>query len=361
LLEELDERLRQLQYVAADDYGPEGAAQLVVLDDEERAYAMTSLRDVLVEAAADPYGQDRLAMVLELILPNPYPQYRDIALEALGVAVLAAADPPWVRRWLRRILQVGLDQEGVTFTFDLSSMLVMEAERRGGEALQLRDYVDRALDSDDRWGTSVRAHSAMAAALFRLGNRDEAFGALRYAAQRPTGFAGFATLTMLSLANRWLEFGAPDEANDDLNDAIQAAERWAGMVNDYGLRMRRTELVQAYRSWLLEEVPTFEAATAKLQATPDQGTRRTYKDTVSARWSWPPDQPNLEALKAFVPRTLVDGTRLDAVLGRLTGLLIRKLGVEGLLDEALEEAIEICQRSLATGAPWGRDEPVGPS
>jgi len=360
LLQQLAERLRQLRYVAADDYGPEGAVQLIMLDDEERAYGMVSLRDILVEAAADPDGREKFAAALELILPNPYPQYRDIALDALGVAVLAAANPPWVRQWLRRILYVGLDREGVTFTFDLPSMLMAEAERRGRAAPRLRAYLDTALDSNDRWGTSVRAHSAKAAALFRLGNRDEASAALRHAAQLPTGFAGFATMTLLSLANRWLEFGRPDEASGDLNDVIQMAGMWAGKVNDYGLRMRRKELVQGYQTWLPEETPTFEYATAKLQETPDRGTRRTYKDYVSARWAWLPDQPNLEALKALVPWTVVDGTRLDSVLGRLAGLLIRKLGVKGLPDEQLDEAIDICQKSLATGEPW-RQEPVGPT
>jgi tetratricopeptide (TPR) repeat protein len=274
--------------------------------------------------------------------------------------VLAAADPPWVRQWLRPILQVGLDQEGVTFTFDLPAMLVAEAERRERAAARLRDYLDTALDSHDRWGTSVRAHSARAAALFCLGKRDEAFAALRHAAQLPTGFAGFATMTLLSLANRWLEFGRPDEASDDLKGVIAMADMWAGKVNDYGLRMRREDLVREYQNWLPEETPTFEHATAKLQETPDRGTRRTYKDYVSARWSWPPDRPNLEALKALVPWTVVDGTRLDSVLGRLAGLLIRKLGVEGLPDEQLDEAIAICQTSLATGEPW-RQEPVGPT
>jgi hypothetical protein len=360
LLGQLAERLRQLRYVAADDYGPEGTVQLIVLDDEERAYEMVSLRDILVEAAAAPEGREKLAAALELILPNPYPQYRDIALDVLGVAVLAAADPPWVRQWLRPILQVGLDQEGVTFTFDLPAMLVAEAERRERAAARLRDYLDTALDSHDRWGTSVRAHSARAAALFCLGKRDEAFAALRHAAQLPTGFAGFATMTLLSLANRWLEFGRPDEASDDLKGVIAMADMWAGKVNDYGLRMRREDLVREYQNWLPEETPTFEHATAKLQETPDRGTRRTYKDYVSARWSWPPDRPNLEALKALVPWTVVDGTRLDSVLGRLAGLLIRKLGVEGLPDEQLDEAIAICQTSLATGEPW-RQEPVGPT
>jgi hypothetical protein len=360
LLGQLAERLRQLRYVAADDYGPEGTVQLIVLDDEERAYGIASLRDILVEAAADPEGQEKLAAALELILPNPYPQYRDIALDVLGVAVLAAADAPWVRQWLRPILQVGLDQEGVTFTLDLPSMLVAEAEGRGRAAPRLRAYLDTALDSDDRWGTSVRAHSARAAALFRLGKRDEALAALRHAAQLPTGFAGFATMTLLSLANRWLEFGRPDEASGDFNHLIEMAGMWAGKVNDYGLRMRREELVREYQTWLPEETPTFEHATAKLQATPDRGTRRTYKDHISARWVWPPDQPNLEVLKALVPWTVVDGTRLDSILGRLSGLLIRKLGMEGLSDEQLDEAIDICQRSLATGEPW-RQEPVGPT
>jgi hypothetical protein len=247
----------------------------------------------------------------------------------------------------------------VTFTFDLPSMLMAEAERRGRTAPQLRDYLDRALDSHDRWGTGVRAHSARAAAQFRLGNRDGAWVALRHAAQLPTGFAGFATITLLSLANRWLEFGQPDEASSDFETAIQDAAMWAGKVNDTGLRMRREALVQEYQTWHPEVAPAFEHATAKLLDLPDRGTRRTYKDYVSARWASQPGEANLEALKALVHWTVVDGTRLDSVLGRLAGLLIRRLGEDGLSDGQLDEAMAICQKSLATGKPW-RHEPLGP-
>jgi hypothetical protein len=360
LLKQLAERLRQLQYVAADDYGPEGVAQLIVLDDEQRADEIASMGDILVEAAGDLEGRERLAATLGLILPNPYPQYRDIALDALGVAVLAAADPPWVRHWLRRTLYVGLDQEGVIFTFDLPAMLVAEAERRGSAAPRLATYLETALGSHDQWGTSVRAHSAQAAAQFRLGSRDDALATLRRAAQLPTGFAGFATMTLLSLVNRWIEFGRPSEAAADMDDLLRRADTWAGEVNDYGIRMRREELVRVYRDWVLGSTPTFEEATSKLLEMPDRGTRRTYKDYVSACWAWPPDRADLGALKGLMPWTVVDGTRLDSVLGRLVGLLIGKLGEEGLPDEQLDEAIKMCRTSLATGQPW-KLEAVGPT
>jgi hypothetical protein len=72
-----------------------------------------------------------------------------------------------------------------------------------------------------------------------------------------------------------------------------------------------------------------------------------YIDHLSARWTWPPDKPNWEGLKALVPLTLGDATTLDAVLGRLFGLRIRQLS-----DEALSEAIRICAAHLTSGRPW---------
>jgi len=70
-------------------------------------------------------------------------------------------------------------------------------------------------------------------------------------------------------------------------------------------------------------------------------------DHLSARWSWPPNQPNWEGLKALVPLALGDGTTLDAVLARLYGLHLDRYN-------AAETAalIDTCAKHLTTGRPW---------
>jgi len=145
--------------------------RVFLVDNEENAMAAAEMERTLVEFAPDPAGQAYIDRVLAPMLPNPYQRYRDIALVAMSIAVLAVPDPNWVRHRLRQVLQVGLDQEGILFTFDLPSVLVEETSRRGLASGALGGYVQRAYNAFDRWGTAVLAHSARAAALFRQGRQ----------------------------------------------------------------------------------------------------------------------------------------------------------------------------------------------
>ena len=176
------------------------------------------------------------------------------------------------------------------------------------------------------------------------------FDALKETASMSMGFAGYATVNLLSLANRCFEFGMPDQISAPiwswgttlLNEAMNQAHK----VRDPEFRNERIALVQSYNAWMSQSTPDIETVREMLSKTPDPDTRRVYKDLMSARWSQP-DHPNLEGLKALVPMALADGTLLDAVLARLFGLCIGQLS-----DEDVAEAIRICMAHLATSRPW---------
>ena len=316
-----------------------------LLDEEEMGVHVAGLRNLLVGLAADEAGQNGIDRMLELVLPNPYPRYRDIGLVALGVACLSVPDPFWVRQRLQSILRTALDREGVTFTFDLPALLLAEAEKRHLSAQELATYLARALSSEDLWGTATRAHSARAAALFRQGQTAEAIRELEEAAWLPRGFAGYAVVTMLSLASRWWEFGHPESAA--VKRLVDEAALQADNVRDPQFRAESIKLVEAYRGWSNQSVPSPETVQATLFATLDPVTRRVYEDFISARWVGSTAEQNQEEVKMLVPIVLPDGTALDTILGRLVGLSISRLS-----DGDLAEAIRLCTAHFTSGRPW---------
>jgi hypothetical protein len=339
--------------ILVEEGDAEAISMVPLLNTREVIFHTVGLQSLLTKLAATEAGQQGIDQALELVLPNPYPRYRDIGLVSLGIACLAAPDSAWVRRRLQPILRAALNQEGVIFTFDLAAILLAEAKRRKLAAAQLSDYLQQALANEDRWGTAMRARSAHAAALFWQGQTDDAFAALHKAAELPSGFAGYATITLLALANRCYEFGLPERAFEPIwgwgHDTIllDGAMNQAAQVRDLQFRDKRVQLVQAYHQWSQQGVPDIETVRAILSQTLDPEARRVYKDHVSARWARPVDGPQLDGLKALVPLVLADGTTLDAVLGRIVGLRLRTLS-----DADLAEAIRICATSLATSKPW---------
>jgi hypothetical protein len=326
-------------------------------DAEIAAFNAERLGSLLTSLAADPIGRDDIDQVLGPVLINPYPQYRDLAITALGVAVLAVPDASWVRLRLQRILQTTLDSEGATFTFDLPSVLLAEAERRQIPAQDLSNYLNKARTHEDLWGTRVRAYSAHASALFRQGLSAEAFAEMENATRLLGGFAGYATLHLISLINRWCEFGQPQWACEPVvswgHDLLTEAMKRAEHVAEPNFRDQRIDLVNRYGEWLKIATPDLETILSTLVNTSDPDVRKAYNDFVSARWSWPADKPNWEALKALIPAVLTDGTTLDAVLGRVFGLRIRQFS-----NEEIVEVIRICSASLTTARPWELGEIV---
>jgi hypothetical protein len=381
ILNDLTPRLDYLEQTVLEK-NAEAVSMEPFLDSERAGDFANELQDLLVKLAANPSGQEAIDRALRSVLINPYPRYRDIALVALGIANLSVPDPSWARDRLQRILETGLDREGVSFTFDLPSILLGEAEKRNLSAPQLTAYLDQARNATDRWGTGPRARSAHAAVLFSRGQRDEALEEIVAADQMDLGMAGFATVTLLSFADRCYEFGQPElistptwGANKDIT-LLDGARGIAQTVRDPKFQNDRIKLVEVYRSLANVLTPDDVGLLVELMVNPisfgttggkvlktaakmipilpkllpslsDQDMKIALFANLSARLSCPPDKPNWEGLKSLVPLALVDGTTLDAVLGR-----IFRLRAGHLSDKEVAEAIRICSDQLTTGRPW---------
>jgi hypothetical protein len=335
-----------------DEGNPEAISVVPLLDVEAMGTGAASLRRLLVALAATPEGQDGILQALQLVLPNPYPRYRDIGLVALGIACLAVPDPSWVRLQLHRILDAALNQEGVAFAYNLPSVLQEEARKRGLPAPKLNDHLSKALAAHNSWGTKIRAQSAHAAGLFWQGKCSEAFAALEDAGGQDTGYAGYGTLTLLSLANRCYEFGDPDRATrpvwgwgHDIS-LTDGAAALAARVRDPQFREERVKLVQdSFAAWSKAATPDAETALDSLAGMADPDVRGLYIDHVTARWASAGDD-NREAIKKLVHAALPSATSLDTIMARLFGLSLGRLN-----DAQLAEAVRLCAAYLLVELP----------
>jgi hypothetical protein len=114
------------------------------------------------------------------------------------------------------------------------------------------------------------------------------------------------------------------------------------------LQQERIQLVENFETWANEpDTPSREAALAALARMPVPDHRRVYKDHVSARWASAAESDDWEALKSLISVALVDGTLLDALLGRLF-----KAKHIQMTDQELAEAIKLCNRHMTAGRPW---------
>lgn len=346
LMAKINQRLIEFEQLV-DEGAAEAVSSVPFFNEEIVGEQAASLQDLLAQVAADAEGQEAIDRVVQLVVPNPYPRYRDIALVALGVACLAVPQTKWVRQHLQSILRTALDQEGVTFTFDLPAILLAEAEKRGIPAPALAEYLALATASSDRWGTCMRARSARAAALFWQGQTADAVIELKKAEEQDRGFAGYAVMTLLSLASRYMEFGFGPATSSALVALLASASWQAEQVRDVQFSQERKELLRRYSEWVDGgTIPDRETALASLSATQDPEIRRVYKDFVSAHWVRK-DHLDPDGVKALLSMTLADGTRLDALLGRLLGP-----GIHELSDSDLTEAIHLCAAHFTSSQPW---------
>jgi hypothetical protein len=251
------------------------------------------------------------------------------------------------------MLSVALYGEGVTFTFDLPAMALGLPHPPSAEAAELEALLQRGGNTVDRWGTHLRASSARVAAAVRQGTIQpaEAAAELQAAFRRPLGFAGYAVLGLLALANRCLELGLALEnitaGQGNSAGILEEAASSATHVRDADFRARRVLLVHAYRSeWLNRPLPAVAELPDRLARMPDRDMRLAYIEHLSARWSSPAEK-DWQALKGLVPFALSDATTLDAVMARLVGLA----GAAPAPPD-LSPIIPACARDLATGRPW---------
>jgi hypothetical protein len=334
-------RIDSMQAAIGDGPNAVSAVDYVEYIDEERAGEYTAtMGNQLAAVAMDPRGQAQIERALNIAVANPYPRYRDNALVAIGVACVMVPDPQWTRERLQTILRTALDEEGVTFTFDIAAHLDAEAQRRGTECIGLAEYLKTALDCRDRWGTALRAHSAKASAMYWQGG--DPGPELDAAIKLDDGFAGFMSAHLLSLINRCHEVGNTQRATDV--NLLGRANWHAGRVRDPVFRAERTLLQKAYVQWLALPVATFDELETMLAETADPDARRTLKDLASARWA---NAKAAEDLIRLIPASLSDGTALDFVLARFLAVKMQAAS-----DADLRRMIQIAERDFTYSRPW---------
>ncbi len=344
LIATLDERINSLRMQVLQGLLPDTGYGDDSLVDEQRTGRLDMDFGPLRKLTGDSADRGQIEDALDIAERNPYPRYRDIAFLAISLAVLAVPDPAWARQRLRRILRAAMQGEGVTFTFDLAAVLLAECGRRNREAPVLAAYLGKARAACDRWGTRMRERSARAAALFRQGKKAEAFCAIGEAEALASGYSGYISMAYMALANRCIEIGNPEGRVELLADL---ALKRASNVRDPKFREDRVRLVKACRGWLARDVPSLKLVLDEFAAMSDREMRIAFLDSTSARWSWPPENSDWEGLKALLPLALLDGSSLDAVLARITGLR-----VTALTDDELNEAVTVCGTHLVSGRPW---------
>lgn len=324
-----------------------------LMDPETAADVASSLERGLRRIAANESGKELIVRALRPIFRNPYPRYRDIALGALGTAVLASPERQWVRQRMQAILRAGLDDEGITFTFDLPMIVLAECDARALSANGLRDYIQAVTGQEDAWGTQIRALSAQAAATYRYGAASDAFDLLLRASRARTTYAGYGVTAILALIDRCHEFGQPEMAErplwgPDRNRSLpDIAAYLAGNVYDWVFRQERLELVELHRGWTREPEPDVGLAERRLSQMVDTDVRRAYQHHVAARWAASPIPEIARQVKALVPLALFDTTGLDAILARLVAVDLR-----ALTEPDLRAVVELVTANFTAGRPW---------
>ena len=89
-------------------------------------------------------------------------------------------------------MRAGLDDEGVTFSFDVPALLLAECRRRGQTVPELPDYLDTALLRTDPWGTKMRGYER-----FSQGDAAGAFDLLADASTLSAQYAGYEVAALL--------------------------------------------------------------------------------------------------------------------------------------------------------------------
>jgi hypothetical protein len=335
---------------SSHSFVPEPDAEL--MDPETSSGLAYSMGADLGLVAANGVGRRLIERTLAALYRNPYPRYRDLALQNVGIAVMRSPDRLWVRTHFQHLLRASLDDEGITFTFDLPALLVAEGDRRGMDFEDLRAYLARAAAEDDVWGTRMRASAARAAAAFRTGEPDKAIELLLDASRASATYAGYGALGILSLIGRCHEFGRPELARERIwgwgggRTLPAMAQKFAVAVYDPDFRRERSALVEDHSRWCAEPSPDLAAALAQHSRLIALDTRAAYRDLVAARWS-AAGPASARHVANLVPHALADSTGLDTLLARFVAV-----GLDRRTDEEVRTLAELAAESFTTGRPW---------
>jgi hypothetical protein len=318
----------------------------------ERWYEPTVAEEVtraLVRLATQEEGRALLDQYIGDYLGDKYLPYRDARLEPLGIACVSVADPVWMRKRLRGILSVALISEGMTFTFDLPSLLASDARERGLLCTELQEYLDRGLnETEDRWGSDERAKLGLAGALFRHDQLQKAVDALKQRTRRTNSpNAGYTTLTVLAMIDRFFEMGCSSIAMEhawpgSYKSLIDLAEWQTTFIFESRLKDERKALVAQYRTWATQPLPETDRIPAILNSLLDYDSRMAYINHIGARWAGTKEGPNSAGLKVLIIYALKDATTLDALIARLIGLNLGRLN-----DDEFQELCRITEESFS--------------
>lgn len=289
-------------------------------DEESAAGASGFLSQELEQVAEHPAGQQLIQETLDAVLLNRYPFYRDIALGALGQAVLAIPDGVVAGGLVRQMLAAGLNDEGITFEWELPQQLVAVAVNKGVFVpFALHQLLALAGTTRDKWGTFFAVQRGAAAVAKYRGDTNTAIYLLNTLASEPPEalYAGFSVLQLLTLHNRFLEFRlAPPPF------LVGKAGTQATYVQDkFSLQPARMRLVQfADALYQQNRVPTVADVERILSEEEDLEVQRFYADYALSQWLQALPSA-IEMLKAIIPRLLEKhGTTLDLYLARWVAL-----------------------------------------
>jgi len=333
LLRRLEQRAAQTQSFrqAAYEYGEE-------------------LADGIARCWDDPHCLEYVSRAAKLMAMDNYALYRDLALATLASVVLEQADDAQVQQAPRTVLEAALEKFDPTFSGDLPAAILYGRARTDGRTLsadELESHLGLLPQTDqpatdeggdawysDPWARVIRRRSAVAAVLYRQGNRPEAEKALTNAVPPwplVRTYGGPRVLARLSLAWRWVEWGNPPRAVEQ----VQAAAEDAGRIKSPTLRENRRKLVERVSRWLPSgTMPAALDLEASLRQVRELlgAERFLYLQYLSALWA-----QDTTRLKALVSPALDDVTTTDAVLGRLASALVEQGWAGPQLDRLAKE------------------------
>jgi hypothetical protein len=244
--------------------------------------------DLVAFSRLDPKANTQyLERYIEIHAANRYAHYRNRSLWMLLGPILEVPDPPWVRALVQRIVTGALTVTAVDFeeALPLAIRGVRAHEGEASAATVLDDiHLQLIRDAEtlephegrtDSWSHYHRRAAALAE-IFAIarGHCTEAAALLSLARDLPKGFAGFRSLSALTLAESTLIASPSDRAARDA--ALTSARAASHRIQDHRFCLQVTAMVNAVCSrWL-------DIAASELEATVDRFLDQPLEDEFCA-------------------------------------------------------------------------------